>query len=175
MNPNRLALAAVALILAACAPDSSSPADPAAAPAPANEAFAELPAENAEGQWFFRADEGVFAAGFGAPQSEFQFLVACTQGDGAVSITSDHELVPDQPTQLGILTETESLTLPAESFNEGLPHVAANLAGGTANARAVAEALSTAQTRFGVRVGADVRAYPWSEELARALAGCAGA
>jgi hypothetical protein len=163
------------LLLTACgppAPPASQPADPPPAQSTANPDFAALPAQTLTGQWFFRADEGTFSAGFGVPESEFQLVVTCTQGSGAVTVMSDHELAPDQATTLSLITERATLNLPAQSFNAGLANVTAELPGDTELSRAVAAALSAPQTRFAVRVGADARVYPWSEDLTRALAGC---
>jgi len=124
------------------------------------------------GQWFFRGDDGILSAGFGAPESEIQFAVTCRQADGVVTVTSDHELAPDQPTILSIIVATNTVNLPANSSNEGLPSVTAELDGSTEYARGAAIALSERQDRFGVKVGDDLRIYPWSEELARALEQC---
>ena len=124
------------------------------------------------GQWFFRGDDGVLSAGFGAPESEFQFAVACRQADGVVTVMSNHELVPDQETILSIIVATNTVNLPAHSHNEGLPSVNAVLEGGTEYARGTAIALAEPQERFGVKVGNDLRIYPWSEELNRALVRC---
>ncbi len=63
------------------------------------------------------------------PESEFQLVMACESGSGQVTITSDHELAPDQTTVLALITQSETLRLPAQSFNEGLAHVSATLRG----------------------------------------------
>jgi hypothetical protein len=124
------------------------------------------------GQWFFRGDDGVLSAGFGPPESEFQFAVTCRQADGVVTVMSNHELAPDQETILSIIVATNTVNLPANSFNEGLPSVNAELDGGTEYARGTAIALAEPQERFGVKVGDELRVYPWSEELTRALVQC---
>jgi hypothetical protein len=179
LAPMRILIAVTAtLILAACSP-ASPPAEEAqtdaseAAPYAPNLDFEIVQAGTpVEGQWFFRGDEGVISAGFGLPQSEFQFVVSCEQATGKISVMSDHELIPDQDTQISIVTQRSSLDLPARSFNEGMAHVAADVAGQTELSRALAAQLSETQTRFGVIVAGSARVYPWSEELTRALENC---
>ena len=169
---------AALVLLAACTPPG--PAETAeevrvTQPVPdnANAEFAPVQAGTPlTGQWFFRGDDGVLAAGFGAPESEFQFAVTCRQADGVVTVMSNHELAPDQQTILSIIVASSTVNLPATSFNEGLPSVTAELDGGTEYARGVAINLAERQDRFGVKVGNDLRIYPWSEELTRALVQC---
>jgi hypothetical protein len=164
-----------------CSP--APPADQGAPDPPAAQASAPAGAPNTEfapvqagtplhGRWFFRGDDGVLSAGFGVPESEFQFLVTCRQGDGVVTVMSNHELAPNQQTILSIIVASSTVNLPANSFNEGLPSVNAQLDGGTEYARGVAINLAERQERFGVKVGDDLRVYPWSEELTRALELC---
>lgn len=176
LEPMRILIAATALLITACSP-ASPPAEDAQTSAPTasaepNPDFAALPAETMQGQWFFRGDEGVISAGFGMPESEFQLVVTCEQATGKVSVMTDHELIPDQDTQISIITERASLDLPARSFNEGMPYIAADVAGQTELSRAVAAQLSETQTRVGTIVAGSASAYPWGEELARALANC---
>jgi hypothetical protein len=151
-------------------PSAEQPSAPTGAP---NAEFAPVQAGTPlTGQWFFRSDDGVLSAGFGAPESEFQFAVTCRQADGVVTVMSNHELFPDQQTILSIIVASSTVNLPATSFNEGLPSVTAELDGGTEYARGVAINLAERQERFGVKVGNDLRVYPWSEELTRALERC---
>jgi hypothetical protein len=165
-------------LLAACTPPGpAETAEEVRVPQPvpdnANAEFAPVQAGTPlTGQWFFRGDDGVLAAGFGAPESEFQFAVTCRQADGVVTVMSNHELFPDQETILSIIVASSTVNLPANSFNEGLPSVTAELDGGTEYARGVAINLAERQERFGVKVGNDLRIYPWSEELTRALERC---
>ena len=169
---------AALFLLAACTPPG--PAEtvedvrvPQPVPDNANAEFAPVQAGTPlTGQWFFRGDDGVLAAGFGVPESEFQFAVTCRQADGVVTVMSNHELFPDQQTILSIIVASSTVNLPANSFNEGLPSVTAELDGGTEYARGVAINLAERQDRFGVKVGNDLHIYPWSEELTRALERC---
>lgn len=160
-----------AMLLAACAQEAPAPAEtpadeistPAANAAP-------LSATPQTGAWAFRADEAIFAAGFGAPESEYQLVVSCNQGNGAVSLTSAHELAPDQETTITVIYADRTSVLPAKSFNEGLPMVVADLEGEAASA--LAAAFSTPRDVFGVDVAGETQVYPWSGEIARALEGC---
>jgi len=178
--------AALTLALTACtpAPPPSQPAaeppaapptpspSAAAAPTSAADAAALAAAPLPDGQWFFRADESVFAAGFGAPQSEFQFAVSCNGGSGAVQIMSAHELAPDQPVTLTIVTAAQTIDLAANSFNEGLASVNAELADAAPEKAALIAALTQTQARIGVRVRDETHVYAWDEALTRALAPC---
>jgi len=168
-----LAPAAIALLIACTPAPSSAPAEPASAASAAaatNAAQLDTATLNT-GQWFFNADESVFAAGFGAPESEYQLTLVCNAGSGRVTLTSDHELVPDQATTLGLITASRTFDVPANSFNEGLPHVSGEIADAVRQAEMIA-AMSAPQERIGVGVGGDVRVYPWDESIARALAPC---
>jgi hypothetical protein len=168
----------LACVFSCTPPQPAETADTAPAPQPAptgapNAEFAPVQAGTPlTGQWFFRGDDGVLAAGFGAPESEFQFAVTCRQADGVVTVMSNHELFPDQQTILSIIVASSTVNLPANSFNEGLPSVTAELDGGTEYARGVAINLAERQDRFGVKVGDELHIYPWSEELTRALEQC---
>jgi hypothetical protein len=168
----RLIAAASALLIAACSPPAPPAAEPAADPpaAPSESNAAELAGPLAAGQWSFRADESVFAAGFGAPESEYQLVVTCNAGSGAVSIMSAHELAPDQPTTLTLITATRTVSVAAASFNEGLPSVNAELA--RSDAQDAIAALSQPQERIGVAVNGEAHLYPWDQALARALQNC---
>lgn len=170
----------VALLLTACAPPAPPAPPPASDNAPSDapqdvgaETLALLDAGPLQtGQWTYRADEGVFAAGFGAPESEYQLTIACEAGSGQVTITSDHELAPDQETVLSIITASEALRMPAQSFNEGLPNVTAIVRRERFDGRAPWALLTTTQDRIGVEVAGDMRVYPWDEAIARALEPC---
>jgi hypothetical protein len=120
----------------------------------------------------FRADEGTFAAGFGAPESEYQLAIICEAGSGAVQVMSDHEVAPSQATTLTLVTATHTLELPAQGVSEGLPSVTAILADGAPQKAVLIGALSRLQERFGVSVAGEMRAYPWDESIARALEAC---
>lgn len=142
--------------------------------APANAAFAQLAdAPLASGQWFFRADAGVVSAGFGEPQSEFQFVLSCEAPSGKLTVTSVRELSPDQATTLTLITAARSIDLSAHSFNEGMPYIAAELAESAPEHSALIATLRAPQERFGVRVAGETDILPWDESIPRALAPCA--
>lgn len=172
--------AILALALTACTPAppaSQASPDPAAAPV-ASDASARV-ADNAArlsatpqtGAWSFQADDGLFAAGFGAPESEYQLVVTCNQTSGGVTLMSAHDLAPDQRTTLNLIFADSTRALPAQSFNEGLPSITAELEGEPASA--LAAALSTPRDVFVVEAAGETHVYPWSAEIARALEGCA--
>ena len=167
------------LTLTACTPAppaSQASPDPAAAPVASDASVsvadnaARLSATPQTGAWSFQADDGLFAAGFGAPESEYQLVVTCNQASGAVTLMSAHELAPDQATTLNLIFADSTRALPAQSFNEGLPSISADLEGEPASA--LAAALSTPRDILGVEAAGETHVYPWSTEIARALAGC---
>ncbi|HVK79604.1 MAG TPA: hypothetical protein VM915_03240 [Verrucomicrobiae bacterium] len=170
----RAALFALAA-LTACTPAppaSQAAPDPAAAQA-ASDASANaalLSAAPQTGAWAFQADDAIFAAGFGAPESEYQLVFTCNQASGAVHITSAHELALEQATTLTLITPDTTRALAAQSFNEGLPSVSAELEG--AQARDIATLLSAPHTNLGIDVAGETHVYPWSAEIARALESC---
>lgn len=171
----RTLIAAVALALAACSPAPSQAPDsatPAGEPAPANPDVAALGGAPAEGQWFERVDEGTFAAGFGAPESEYQFVITCTQGSGAISVSSANELAPDQATTLRIITPTRTLDLPARSFNEGLATITAELADQSPEKAMLITVLGAPADRFAVEAGGVINVYPWHDAISRTLIAC---
>lgn len=168
----------IALALTACTPAppaSQAAPDPAAAPVASD---ANAPAPNyallsiapQTGAWSFQADGATHAAGFGAPESEYQLVLICNHGSGAVTLTSAHELAPDQATILNLITLDATRALPAQSFNEDLPSVTAELAG--ADARDIAALLTAPQANLGVEIAGETHVYPWSPEIAQALEGC---
>ncbi len=167
----------LAFALAACKPAPAPPASPPAAEPPAAQQSepntTRLTGPLATGQWFARSEEGTHAAGFGVPESEYQFVLSCTAGSGALSVMAAHELMPDQATTLSILTANARVDLPARSFNEGLPSINADLADESAEKAALTAALAPPQERFAVEAAGDIAIYPWDESLARVLAACA--
>ena len=174
----RTYLAALALVLTACsppapqAPPASAPQAPAAQQPPPNPDVAALSAAPAEGQWFARADEGVFAAGFGVPQSEYQFAISCSAPSGVLTLMSAHELAPDQPTTLRLITAVQSIELPARSFNEGLPNVTAELADNAPHKAPLISMLGAPTDRFAVEVAGETHVYPWHDSIAATLTAC---
>ncbi|HEX8901198.1 hypothetical protein [Vitreimonas sp.] len=170
----RFALTAI-LALTACTPAppaSQAAPDPAAAQAASDASAnaARLSAAPQTGAWAFQADDAIFAAGFGAPESEVQLVFTCNQASGAVHITSAHELAPDQDTTLTLIMLNATRALPAKSFNEGLPSVTAELAGD--QARDIAALLSAPHANLGIEIAGETHVYPWSPEIAQALEGC---
>jgi hypothetical protein len=166
-----------ALLLAACAPEAPAPAQPASETgvepqAPQHPDAAALAAAPASGQWFERVEEGTFAAGFGVPQSEYQFSIACTAGSGAIGVTSGHELAPDQATTIRLITATQSLELPARSFNEGLPSITAEIADNDPVKPLLIGMLGAPTDRFAVDAGGTITVFPWHESIARTLIAC---
>ena len=122
------------------------------------------------GQWFFNGDGGTVSAGFGAPESEYLFLISCNAPTGRIALMYERELVPDQDTTLKIVTATQTLEFAARSSNEGLPAVNADIAG--ADPRFAA--LAATQTRIAVDVAGEVSVLSWDPSIARALAACRG-
>lgn len=173
----RIALIALALIAAACSPPApqDAPAPPAtdAAPvAPAHRDTAALGATPAAGAWTFRVDEGVSAAGFGLPESEHQFIVACEAASGKLTITYEHELLPDQDTTLRLITAVQSIDLPARSFNEGLPAVTAEIRNDDRLKPLLIGMLGAPTDRFAADVAGQSQVFPWDGAVAQALTAC---
>lgn len=167
-----LTAAVIALLLAACSPPAppqqpqSSPDGPP--PAAANPDAAMLASEPMPGQWSFNGDAGTISAGFGAPESEYLFLVVCNAPTGRITLTYEHELAPDQDTTLKIVTAAQTLDFAARSFNEGLPNVSAEVEG--ADPRLAA--LAATQERIAVEVGGETSVLPWDQSIARVLQAC---
>lgn len=173
----RILITALALVLAACSPaPSSAPAgattETAEQPRPLNLDAAALTHTPATGQWFERVDEGTFAAGFGVPNSEYQFTIVCTQGSGALTVTSENELAPDQDTLIRIITSTQTLELPARSFNEGPPNISAEIADNAPVKIPLIGMLGAPTDRFAVDAGGVITVYPWHDAIARTLIAC---
>jgi hypothetical protein len=167
---------ALFLALSACTPPAQPASQPASTPAAQtapNPYAAALTATPASGQWFFNADAGTFAAGFGAPQSEYQLTLVCEAPSGRLTLTSDHALAPDQDTTLLVFTDAQIAELPARSFNEGLPSVRAELADSSPEKAALIAALTGPHARFGVDVAGEIQIFPWDASIARVLAACA--
>lgn len=172
----RTLLITAALLLAACSP---SPNDQAAEPAatttepqaPANPDAAALGATPQTGSWTLRVDEGTTAAGFGAPESEYQLVIACQAGSN-LTITAEHELSPDQDTTLRIITAVQTLDLPARSFNEGLPSVTAEVLGDAPTKTPLISMLGAPTDRFAVDIAGEITVFPWHESIAQALTAC---
>jgi hypothetical protein len=175
----RTLIAALALSLAACSPaPSSAPAGAttetgaAEQTSPLNADATALSATPADGQWFERVDEGTFATGFGAPESEYQFTIVCTQGSGAIQVTSENELAPNQDTTIRIITPTQTLTLPARSHNEGLPSISAEITDTGPQKTPLIGMLGAPMDRFAVDAGGVITVYPWHDAIARTLIAC---
>ncbi len=169
-----ISLALIALLSAACSPPASqdAPAPPAASTpaAPVNPDAAALGANPATGAWTFRVAEGVSAAGFGVPESEYQFIIACD--GGRLSLSNEAELSPDQDTTMRIITATQSIELPARSFNEGLPTITADLAPADPLKPLLIGMLGAPTDRFAVDIAGVTQVFPWDDEVAQALTAC---
>lgn len=165
-----------ALALAACSPaPSQAPQDSAATTAetpPADPNAAALTGTVQTGAWTLRTDEGVTAAGFGAPESEYQLTIVCEAASGKISIMSEHELAPDQDTTLRIITAVQTLDLPARSFNEGLPNVTAEVAGNAPTKAPLISMLGAPTDRFAVEVAGQSTVFPWADAVSQALIAC---
>lgn len=173
----RTLLVTAALLLAACSPAPTEQAPDTAAPAseseaPANPDAAALGATPQTGAWTLRTDEGTTAAGFGAPESEYQLTIVCEAPSGKITITSEHELAPDQDTTLRIITAVQTLDLPARSFNEGLPNVSADVLDDAATKTPLISMLGAPTDRFAVDVAGVATVYPWNDAIAQALTAC---
>jgi hypothetical protein len=172
----RTIIATLVLLAAACsppaeAPQTRAPSESSDAPGPAaavNPDAAALGPAADFGQWFSDSAPARTSACYGAPESECVVSLGCE--GRRVTLMSSHELAPDQDTTLTIATASQTLALPARSFNEGLASVSAELDG--ADPRLAA--LAARQDRFGVDVGGETHVYPWHESVARVLAACAG-
>ncbi|MEZ5971814.1 MAG: hypothetical protein R3C31_08430 [Hyphomonadaceae bacterium] len=162
-------------LLAACTPAPSQAPENAetTAEAPAvNPDAAALTATPQTGAWTLRTDEGVTAAGFGPPESEYLLTISCEMPSGKLTLIYEHELVPDQDTTLRIITPVQTLDLAARSFNEGLPSVTAEVANGAAEKAALISMLGAPTDRFAVEVNGESTAFPWADEVSQALIAC---
>jgi hypothetical protein len=168
----------LALALTACGPAVEAPPDNAAHAGdvgetqPANPDAAALGATLQQGAWTFRADEGVFGAGFGTPESEYQLNIACESPMGQLTLSIEHELAPNQDTVLRIITTAQNVELPARSFNEGLPSVSAELADDAPLKPLLIGTLGTPTDRFAVEVAGQISVFPWDQAIARSLEAC---
>jgi hypothetical protein len=169
----RTSLIALAL-LAACTPAPSQAPESAATTteAPANPNTTALSATAQTGAWTLRTDEGVTAAGFGAPESEYLLTISCEAPSGKLTLIYEHELVPDQDTTLRIITPVQTLDLPARSFNEGLPSVTAEVLESTPAKTALISMLGAPTDRFAVEVNGESSVFPWTDAVSQALIAC---
>ncbi|MEQ1492222.1 MAG: hypothetical protein ABL932_16890 [Terricaulis sp.] len=171
----RTSLIAFAL-LAACSPAPSQSTGEVAATttesAPVDPNTAALGATPQTGAWTLRTDEGTTAAGFGAPESEYQLTIACEAGSGKLTLIYEHELAPDQATTLRIITPVQILDLPAHSFNEGLPSVTAEVLDNAAEKTALISMLGAPTDRFAVEVAGQSTVFPWADAVSQALIAC---
>jgi len=172
----RNSLLALALLAAACSPAPSAPAEETAATTASEPAVnvdaAALGATPQPGAWSFGADEGTFAAGFGPPESEYLQTIVCEAASGKLTLTSSHELSPDQDTTLRVITAVQTLDLPARSFNEGLPNVHAEVADDAATKTPLISMLGAPTDRFAIEVGGEALVFPWDDSIAQALTAC---
>ncbi len=174
----RLSLAALAVLLSACTPPQpQAPAPQAEAPPSAAAAPAAAPSASANGailsvapvsggRWVLRGDNGDVAAGYGYPESEYVFTIACRGGMNRVTIFWEHDLHPPQDTTLRFTTATQTVDIPARSFLEG--YVQAELDG--ADPRL--DSLKDPQELFAVQVAGQANVFLWDESINRALTHC---
>jgi hypothetical protein len=165
----RAVLPFLLLGLAACspAPRPEAPA-PETPPSAAHANAAALAGPALEGQWFFHGDEGVITAGFGEPESEYRLTISCELPTGRVTITSEHELAPEQDTTLYVLTATNTIVLPARSRHVSMPQVYGALDGEDPRLDALAER----QERFATQAAGTTLVFPWDEAVPRVLDAC---
>ncbi len=170
----RTTIIALALLACSPAPSTQAPQETAAstAQAPVDPNTAALTATPQTGAWSVRTDEGTTGAGFGAPESEYQLTIVCEAASGKLTITSEHELAPDQDTTLRIITPVQILDLPARSFNEGLPSVTAEVLESTPAKTALISMLGAPTDRFAVEVNGESTVFPWAEAVSQALIAC---
>lgn len=147
-------------------------ADGAAANGAATANAAALSATPATGRWSFHGDSGVTSTCFGAPNSECAISFMCEAPSGKVSVLYSAELIPDQPTTLTAITRTQTLAIPARSFNEGLPSINAELADTSTEKAALLEALTPTQDVFAIDANGEITVYPWDESVAQTLNAC---
>lgn len=167
----------LAIALAACSQEETTtlshpyeyPETEAQASAPDAAALAGAPQT---GAWTLRTDEGVTAAGFGPPESEYLLTIVCEAPSGELSITAEQELSPDQDTTLRIITAVQSLDLPARSFNEGLPMIIAEVADDAATKTPLIGMLGAPTDRFAIEVSGEAFVFPWDDSIAQALTAC---
>lgn len=133
---------------------------------------AALSATPATGRWSFHGDEGITSTCFGAPNSECAISFMCEAPSGKVSVLTSAELIPDQPTTLTLITRTQTLSIPARSFNEGLPSINAELADTSAEKAGLLEALAPTQDVFAIDANGEITVYPWDESIKRVLDAC---
>ncbi|MEQ1819681.1 MAG: hypothetical protein ABL871_13830 [Terricaulis sp.] len=167
---------ALALLAAACSPAPTAPAESGATTTAESEPIdpntAALSATPQTGAWSVRTDEGTTAAGFGAPESEYQLTIVCEAASGKLTLMSEHELAPDQDTTLRIITPVQILDLPARSFNEGLPSVTAEVLDSDAAKTALISMLGSPTDRFAVEVNGQSTVFPWADAVSQALIAC---
>lgn len=175
----RALLITVALLLAACSQEEagetrlSHPYEfPELEAQPSARDAGALSASPQPGAWTFRVDEGTHAAGFGPPESEYLLTIVCEAPSGKLTLTSSHELSPDQDTTLRIITAVQTLDLPARSFNEGLPSVNAEVLDDAPAKIPLISMLGAPTDRFAIEVGGEAMVFPWDESIAQALTAC---
>lgn len=183
--PARFALLALVLLTACSQPASPPSAETASTEAPppqatqqppsnmpapidAATAAAMLSAQPAEGAWVFTDENGFASAGFGLPQSEFQFGVTCDRALKRIHLMVERELSSDQDTAITIVTAQDSVSFAARSFNEGLPTISAYAPGSDPRLGL----LEQATNRFAIDIAGEAQVFPMHESVTRAIAAC---
>lgn len=169
-------------LAAACAPPSSSttatPPPPAQTSADDSGLTSSLDGGHvASGQWVFRADEGVTSACFTGAQSACQVAIQCEAPTQTLTVTVNAAITPDQDAAIQIYTDQTSMTLFAQSHNEGLPSVVAVKAPGNSERTGLIELFSSAPRRFGVEArkldgAGEISVFPWDDAIKRVLHAC---
>lgn len=173
-----LLAAFAALALAACsdppAPTASAPV-PRAAEAAATPAYAPWVWNDISGDpqlighWTYTPLQGGYSsAAFGGDATEAAFSFSCEHATHIVTIMRSNTLEPDQPTTLTLIIPAGRQDFPAQSYNEGLPHIAARVP--IPDARL--EAVAASEDGFAVEAGGDVTRIRPDPMIARVLADC---
>jgi len=176
-NYIRTSLAAALLFLAACSEAPAPAANAPVPPAPAPPAPAAAPwvwddvsgDPERSGQWIYTALQGGFStAAFGGEATVAAFSLACEHATHTITLMRSNELSPDQATTITLIIPAGRLDFPAQSFNEGIPHIRALVPMPDARLEAVA----AAPDGFAVEAGGEVSRIRADPMIARVLADC---
>lgn len=179
MRRHATTLALAALALAAC---GEAPSPTASAPVPPAPQAASTPTvapwvwddvsgdPELIGQWTYTALQGGYStAAFGGEATEAAFSFSCAHATHTVSLMRGNELSPDQATTITLIIPAGRQDFPGHSYNEGLPHIRADVAMPDARLAAVA----ASEEGFAVEAGGDVTRIRSDPMIARVLEECA--
>lgn len=178
----------LALALAACSPPTQEAEPPASEQSPPTvpveitrdpNTLSSNPASTWEdvasdpqliGQWHFtEARSGAFAnASFGSESTEAPFAWVCDRNRRVIMISREIVLAPDQATGLAFIIPGARHLFAAQSSNEGMPHVAAEVPASDARL----DAIAASEEGFAVQVAGDTTRIRHDPMLARVLAAC---